>query len=213
MASHEGFAIFLKKMGSGVPGCQCRPEPAGRPVWLPHSLCVAAPRPLCGCHTASLWLPYRPRGAAREAREAREARAVPGKSGGTAGPDSHTDTHPRSLPRAAGGSGIRDLVSGTQDLESIISWPRRASIPQPWGHIPWSLGPGPWSLVPGSQSLVAGSWSLGPGPRVPVLGPWGPLGCPWGALWGPLVRCGEPLRAGYTGCVCVRAPDAKTKRA
>ena len=29
---------------------------------------------LCGCHTASLWLPHRPRGAAREAREAREGR-------------------------------------------------------------------------------------------------------------------------------------------
>ena len=50
---------------------------------------------LCGCHTASLWLPHRPRGAARKAREAREARAVPGKSGGTVAPSPRTHTQDR----------------------------------------------------------------------------------------------------------------------
>ena len=40
-----------------------------------QSVVVAQPQPLCGCHTASMWLPHRPRGAEREAREGRAARA------------------------------------------------------------------------------------------------------------------------------------------
>ena len=65
MARYEGFAGGLKKkMGSGVPGSQCRPEPAwAGPLWLPHSLSVASTEAArCGAE-------------AREAREARAARA------------------------------------------------------------------------------------------------------------------------------------------
>ena len=63
-------------------------------VWLPHSL--------CGCHTASVWLPHR--GHAHGTARHGTARAVPGKSGGTAGPDSHTDTPKIATPRCGGNS-------------------------------------------------------------------------------------------------------------
>ena len=66
MASHEGFAGGLKKKwGPASPAPNVDPNRPGPD--------------LCGCHTASLWLPHRPRGAAREAREAREARAARAK--------------------------------------------------------------------------------------------------------------------------------------
>ena len=62
----------------------------------------ARPAGLYGCLTASVWLPHRGHVHGHGTARHRTEQAVRGKSGGTAGPDSHTDTHPRSLPRAAG---------------------------------------------------------------------------------------------------------------
>ena len=76
MASHEGLDIFLKKMGPGVPGPQCRPEPE-----------PARPGP-------------QPR--ARHGHGTGTGRAVRGKSGGTAGPDSHAHTPKIATPRCGG---------------------------------------------------------------------------------------------------------------
>ena len=92
MVCHEGFAGGLKKMGSGVPGCQCRPEPAG---WPGRPACVAATQPL--------WLPHRGHVHGHgHGHGTGRARAVHRKSGGTAGPDSHRHTPKIATPRCGG---------------------------------------------------------------------------------------------------------------
>ena len=66
-----------------------------------EAACVAATQPLCGCHTASLWLPHRGHVQGTGMGTGR-ARAVRGKSGGTAGPDSHARTPKIATPRCGG---------------------------------------------------------------------------------------------------------------
>ena len=115
MAFHEGFGDFFeKKMGPASPAANVdRSRPAGAPaeVAAPHLRWRRPPLGAAPLSVASTEATRRPSVAATEATCTAQhgtgtGRAVRGKSGGTAGPDSHTETHTQDRYTALRGDNL-----------------------------------------------------------------------------------------------------------